>query len=187
MIVIAGQFCAGKTETFNILHSLGFAGVDMGEFFSGYFHYRSGCRKGDVKDIKDLIIDTGRSEVMNDLYDHLLSIQTKDTRGLVLCGMRHEEDMEFFKQRAPQILSLFIYADATIRFARCKKRERRGDPLNFEDFFQIDIEELYYGLAQMLLKFPFKIIINDGTLNNLKVTIIETIEEWISNQIGREK
>lgn len=179
LVVITGQFCAGKTETLNILRNMGVIGLDMGQFFREYFRYTSGFRKGSVKDIKDLIVDTGRSKVMNDLYNHLLSIQTKDIRGLVLCGMRHEEDMEFFKERASQILTLFIYADGTTRFARCKKRGREGDPSNFESFLRVDMEELHHGLAQMLLRYPFKIIINHGTLSDLKRATIEIVEERI--------
>ncbi|ABN70326.1 conserved hypothetical protein [Staphylothermus marinus F1] len=89
--------------------------------------------------------------------------QIKEKRGVIVVdGVRSLVEVEVFKKYAETVI-LAVHASPKTRFERIRKRNRPGDPDNWEDFVKRDLTELQFGLGNVIALADY-MIVNEGSI-----------------------
>jgi len=191
IIGIVGKICAGKTTVAKFLEEKGFCRVSCSDPLvdllthdvSTYSWIPELPEK--TEPTRSRLIEYGRylkETYGEDILIKLALDKVRHCKNVVIDGVRSRGEIEAIKQRGGVII--YVQARAELRYERLIKRNARKDRVikSFEDFKRIDDEEerLYHtGKLKDLADF---LIVNEGTLENLRKRV-EKILEFLNTLI----
>ena len=95
---------------------------------------------------------------------------------IVVEGIRSHHEVDMFKENFEDFIILSIFANPTIRFKRLQLRKREDDSQNYEGFRTRDLNELEFGIGNVI-SLSDKMIINESDLESCYQKINEYLEE----------
>ena len=97
-------------------------------------------------------------------------------KAIIVEGIRSHHEVEMFKDNFDEFIILSIFASPTTRFLRLKKRMREDDSQDYEGFRKRDLQELGFGIGNVI-SLSDKLIINESDLESFSKEINEFFNE----------
>lgn len=99
---------------------------------------------------------------------------------VVVDGVRSPEEVQYIKRYVDaEVLTIAIHASPKTRFARLRSRGRTGDPRHWEEFTKRDVQELSWGIGNVIALADI-IIVNEGSIEEFKKNVEELISKVIA-------
>jgi dephospho-CoA kinase len=108
-------------------------------------------------------------------------LQNTKERMVVVDGIRSLHEVEEFKKHFPNFTLIALHSSPKTRYQRLSRRRRSDDPKSWETFRQRDIRELSVGLGAVIATADY-MIVNDGTLAQLRKKIQQVMKEAVGNE-----
>lgn len=187
IILFSGMPCAGKSTAINLLKEEfpTINVISMGDLVRKEM-YEKGL-KINMREYGRKIREKDKSYVaklcIKELKEYINENEdTKDTI-FVVDGVRNYEEVEEFRKFCECFL-ISIHSSPKTRFKRYLLRKRADDVLNFEGFLKRDLEELSWGLGNVIALSDMIIINEDDEANNnsiekFKENLIKSIKKII--------
>lgn len=177
-VLVVGPTNAGKTSLGQWLASkLGFVHIEMSSFAWQRFQADPEYQ-GSIQDFMEEVVWLPGDEdvIARDLIEAHGAVDR-----LVVCGPRRPEEIETIRAQGWDIYSLYVFANASLRF----RRHRRGSTLtrlhpSYQDFARRDLREYGWGLAKIGGFDGFQLLINEGTLDQLFGFVARRVELPVS-------
>lgn len=180
LLLFSGMPCAGKSTAINFLKEK-FPTIDvisMGDIVRKEIHKKN--LKVDLREYSRKIREKDKSCVAKLCIKELENLNEKNkniknTKIFIIDGIRNYEEVEEFK-KYHQCLLISIHASPKKRFERYLSRKRADDILNFDGFLKRDIEELSWGLGNVIALSDIIITNEDDNIEKFKenLTVIFT-------------
>jgi dephospho-CoA kinase len=94
---------------------------------------------------------------------------------VLIDGIRSLAEMYEFEKNFPQFISIAVHSSPETRFERLFRRKRSDDSAGWGGFADRDLRELSVGQGSVVALADF-MIVNEGTLEEYKARIRETLE-----------
>ena len=95
---------------------------------------------------------------------------------IIVEGIRSHHEVEMFKDNFEDFIILSVFASPQTRFLRLKKRMREDDSQDYEGFRKRDLQELGFGIGNVI-SLSDKLIINESDLESFSKEINEFFDE----------
>jgi dephospho-CoA kinase len=109
-------------------------------------------------------------------------IEEQTSRKVFIDGLRSLYEADIFKEHFAKFVLVAVHAPPEVRFNRLSRRGRSDDPPNWTVFHERDTRELGVGLGNTIAMAE-KILINDGTVEQFKIQVKDTLErieaQWL--------
>ncbi|MEM3041482.1 MAG: AAA family ATPase [Nitrososphaerota archaeon] len=106
------------------------------------------------------------------------SIETSETKGVIVDGLRSLEEVEVFRLKYPGFKILCVHSSPETRFRRLFGRGRSDDPRSWNVFVERDRRELEVGIGSVIALADL-MIINEGTKKQLEDRVRHLIKRAI--------
>jgi dephospho-CoA kinase len=94
-------------------------------------------------------------------------------------GVRSLEEVEEFR-KVGDVKIVAVHSSPKTRYERLSRRGRSDDPKSWEEFRERDLRELDVGIGRVI-SLADEIIINEGTLEDLKENTLKVFRKVIQN------
>lgn len=192
IIGVVGKIAAGKTTIAKFFEEKGFCRVSCSDplidllthNLSEYSWLPEIPEKSEPT--RDKLIEYGRylkETYGEDILIRLALDKKRNCENVVIDGVRSKGEIEAIKKRGGFII--YVEARAEIRYERLKKRNAGKDRVikSFEDFLKADeAEEKLYHTSKLKDLADF-LIVNEGTLEELKAKVEEIIGSLMSKKV----
>ena len=183
LIALAGESGAGKSTSAQMLQVMGFHLIELTKRLRGEAKALFGApTRADIQRY-------ARDVQGNNGNDHFARIALEDfgdeTRGdIVLDGIRNPDELDyitsFTARTARAFWLLAVVTPAETRFARVKRRNREGDPTEYDHFREDDRRALGDGKSGFqtnayLIERAHRRIENTGDTGDLEIALVETV------------
>ncbi|MCI6929860.1 MAG: AAA family ATPase [Methanobrevibacter boviskoreani] len=98
---------------------------------------------------------------------------------IVVEGIRSPYEVELFKNNFEDFKILSVFSSPKTRFNRLKLRNRADDSQNFEDFKKRDLDELSFGIGDVISTSDY-LIINEDDLDSYKKEVNRYLNLFLS-------
>ncbi len=164
LFVICGPSCAGKTTLAeHLATSYGYYHIEASDFMYLSYYQRHGV--GSSVPIGDFAEQALRDQPEIVARQVLENIKANRPIAAVVTGFRSPMELAWFKSHYgghQPIVSVFINADASIRFERSLDRGREAVPDNWERFQRRDAQQAAMGLCDLAVSLASDHIKNEG-------------------------
>ncbi|MEM2136379.1 MAG: AAA family ATPase [Candidatus Methanomethylicia archaeon] len=106
-------------------------------------------------------------------------IKKIDSNKILIEGVRNLEEVEEFR-KIGNVVIVAVHASPKTRFRRLVDRGRSDDPKTWEEFQERDFKELEIGIGKVIA-LADKVIINEGTKEELEENTLKILEEMMDN------
>ncbi|ALV61817.1 Dephospho-CoA kinase archaeal, predicted [Thermococcus sp. 2319x1] len=192
IIGVVGKIAAGKTTIAKFFEERGFCRVSCSDplidllthNLSEYSWLPEVPEKSEPT--RDKLIEYGRylkETYGEDILIRLALDKKRNCENVVIDGVRSREETEEIKKRGGVII--YVEASPEIRYERLKKRNAGKDKVikSFEDFLRADeAEEKLYHTSKLKDLADF-LIVNEGTLEELKAKVEGIITSLTSKKV----
>lgn len=174
IILIAGLPGAGKSILSSFLQEAGLKVFNMGDIIRD-LAVKHGVEKTQENLLK--IAESVRREYgPGGVAKLMLPLIEKENDIVVVDGVRSISEIKEFRNVADCIKVVAVHASPINRFKRILKRNRPGDPKNFEDFLKRDVKELGFGIGNVIALSDL-LLVNEGSIEDFVRTITAYKEE----------
>ncbi|HKU50482.1 MAG TPA: AAA family ATPase [Nitrososphaera sp.] len=183
-VCLTGMPGAGKSTVASFLKEKGFASVTMGDAVRDEAKVQ-GLDPTDAN--LGMLMLKLRDDLGQGAVAHLvLKKLDRDrlTGDIVIDGIRSIPEVEVLK-RAGHVRLLAIHASQDTRFRHLKDRGRSDAPATSDEFAGRDKRELSVGISEAIALADETLSNNELTLEQLKKTACEIVDEWIGEARGR--
>ena len=181
IIGITGLPCSGADTFGKILVEKGFIQLSYSDVL------REEARKRGIEITRDSLRELGnelRKKEGKGVISKRLIEKIENGKNYVVTTIRNPGEIrEFRKNKGKEFILVNIDAPDIIRFERMVKRGRENDPNSFEEFKKLEKIELgkgqkAHGLQiRKCMEMADKVIVNDGSLDDLRKKIEEILRE----------
>ncbi|MDK2782649.1 MAG: dephospho-CoA kinase [Thermococcaceae archaeon] len=192
IIGIVGKIAAGKTTVAKFFEERGFCRVSCSDplidllthNLSEYSWIPEVPEKAEPT--RDKLIEYGKylkEKYGDDILIRLALDKKRNCENVVIDGVRSRGEIEAIKKRGGVII--YVEASPEKRYERLKKRNAGKDKVikSFEDFLKADeAEEKLYHTSKLKYLADF-LIVNEGTLEELKAKVEEIISALNSKKV----
>jgi dephospho-CoA kinase len=192
LIGVIGKIAAGKTTIAKFLEEKGFCRISCSDPLIDLLTHNIEPYSWipelpeKAEPTRDKLIDYGK--YLKDTYgeDILIRLTLDKMRHcehVVIDGVRSKGEIEAIKKRGGVVI--YVDARAEIRYERLKKRNASKDKVisSFEDFLKMDkAEEELYQTSKLKDLTDF-VIINEGTLEELRKKVEEILEKTLQSNL----
>jgi len=166
IIGIAGMAGAGKATVEEIVKSMGYPVVVMGDEVREEANRRG--LKPTPENLGMVMLKLREEEGPEVVAERCIpKIEKADGKIVVVDGIRSPSEVEEFKRHFPNFILIAVHTSPETRFQRLFKRRRSDDPRGWETFVERDLRELSVGLGDVIAMSDY-MIVNEGTRNQLK-------------------
>ncbi|MFN3527724.1 MAG: nucleoside monophosphate kinase [Candidatus Altarchaeaceae archaeon] len=179
LLLFSGMPCAGKSTAINILkEKFKVEVINMGDLVRKEIKEKN--LNIDLRSYSREIRKKDKSYVAKLCIKELM--KNEKTREnlknfVIIDGVRNYEEVEEFKKFYECIL-ISIHASPKKRFERYLSRKRQDDILDFDGFLKRDIEELSWGLGNVIALSDLIIMNEDDDIEKFKENLIKDIEKF---------
>jgi dephospho-CoA kinase len=186
IIGVVGKIAAGKTTVAKFFEEKGFCRVSCSDPLidllthnvSDYSWIPELPEKAEPT--RDKLIEFGKylkDRYGGDILIRLAVDKKRHCKNIVIDGVRSREEVEAIKRLGGKVI--YIEAKPEIRYERLMKRKAKKDKIirDFEDFLRMDEEEEKLYHTTELKGIADYVIVNEGTLDELRKEVKKTIGE----------
>lgn len=171
---VSGLPGSGKSFISDIAIEKGAIIVSMGDIIREEAKKRNEPTKETAVNLRKEFGDNIVSELT---IKKIKKLQEEENPKMVMIeGIRSHHEVEMFKQNFENFLVVSVFANASLRFERLKKRNREDDSQEYEGFHKRDVTELGFGIGNVI-SLSDKLIINESDLESYKEKINEFFRE----------
>jgi len=109
-------------------------------------------------------------------------IKELNSKIVLVEGVRSLEEVEEFR-KVGDVKIVAVHSSPKTRYERLSRRGRSDDPKSWEEFRERDLRELDVGIGRVI-SLADEIIINEGTLEDLKENTLKVFRKVIQNDKG---
>jgi len=109
-------------------------------------------------------------------------IKELNSKIILVEGVRSLEEIEEFK-KIGDVKVIAVHSSPKTRYERLFRRGRCDDPKSWEEFKERDLRELDIGIGKVI-SLADEIIINEGTIEDLKETTLKVFGKVIQDDKG---
>jgi dephospho-CoA kinase len=109
-------------------------------------------------------------------------IKELNSKIILVEGVRSLEEIEEFK-KIGDVKVVAVHSSPKTRYERLFRRGRCDDPKSWEEFKERDLRELDVGIGKVI-SLADEIIINEGTIEDLKENTLKVFRKVIQNDKG---
>ncbi len=181
VLLITGMPASGKSIVSKILEEIGIHVIKMGDVL----REEAIRRNIDLKNLGEFSLEIrkrfGKDIVARLTYEKILKMKQMPNV-IAIEGLRSLDEYNFLKERFKNTVLIAIHSSPKTRFKRIIDRNREDDPKTFEEFVKRDLRELSYGVGNLIALADY-IIVNEGTIEELKKSVIEFIKNLLKSHL----
>ncbi|MCS7111845.1 MAG: AAA family ATPase [Ignisphaera sp.] len=182
-IIVVGMPGSGKSTFSAIARELGIQVINLGDMVR-----EEVARRGLEQNLENLLrIAKQLREILgNDAIMKLAAPRIREALTthciVVVDGVRSLDELEYLRGIIDaEIIVLAVYAPPKLRFQRLVCRGRPGDPRTWEEFKKRDLEELSWGLGNVVALADM-VIVNEGSyeefISSVKTVLSKVYTQW---------
>ncbi len=183
VIIVVGMPGSGKSTFSIVAKELGIHVINLGDIVR-----EEVVRRGLEQNLENLlkVAKQLRETIGNDAIMKLAIPKIKEALTthciIVVDGVRSLDEVECLKKEVGvEIVVLAVYAPPKLRFQRLASRGRPGDPKTWEEFRKRDLEELSWGLGNIIALADI-VIVNDSSyekfISSVRSLLSKVYLEW---------
>ncbi|WP_407377706.1 AAA family ATPase [Methanobrevibacter sp.] len=171
---ISGMPGSGKSVVSDMADERGAIIVSMGDIIREEAKKRGESTKETATNL--------RKEFGNDIVSELTIKKIKQLEEtqkdnlIIIEGMRSLHEVNMFRENFENFFILSIFANPKLRFERLKIRQREDDSQDYAVFEQRDLQELNFGIGDVI-SLSDRIIINEYDMETYEKQIGEFLDE----------
>lgn len=188
VVLVAGMPGSGKSIVSKVARDMGFGTVCMGDVVREEVEKRglSLTRDNISKIARELRKREGMQAIAIRVLDRVLELLSKGLDLVVVDGVRGYDEVKYFKDnlgKHAKLIVLTVHASPETRFKRLRRRGREDDPRTWEEFLRRDLEELDFGIGDVIALSDI-LLVNEGlSLKEFR----ELVESVISSIINKTR
>jgi len=180
VVGVAGMPGSGKGAFRRTLQKMGYPVVIMGDEVREEVKRRN--LKPTPENLGKTMLQLRDSEGPAAVAKRCIPKLNKATEKIVgVDGIRSLHEVEEFRKHFPCFILIFIHASPRTRYQRLFRRRRSDDPKSWESFMERDLRELGVGMGAVIATADH-MIVNEGTLAQLKKKIRQVLKEVLGNE-----
>ena len=125
-----------------------------------------------------LMLELRKQEGPEAVAKRCLELLPKNSKTVVIEGVRSLEELKFFKEHCEKLHLIAIHASPKTRFKRLLARGRPDDPKDWRQFEERDFRELQVGLGSVIALADI-MVVNEGSITELYETSRKILEGLI--------
>ncbi|MEM4482845.1 MAG: AAA family ATPase [Candidatus Methanomethylicia archaeon] len=173
---LTGMPGAGKTIVSEIAKKMGIPTISMGDIIR---------EEAEIRSIEPTSNNLGwlMMELREKMGANIVALRCIEkierikSDKILIEGVRNIEEIKEFKNIG-KVTIIAVHASPKTRFKRLIDRGRKDDPKTWEEFEKRDFRELEVGIGKVIA-LADKVIINEGTLEELERITFKTLEEVV--------
>jgi dephospho-CoA kinase len=172
---------SGKTTMSEIVKEMGIPVVVMGDVVREEARIRG--IEPTPKNLGKLMIELREKMGANVIAKRCVDkIKELNSKIVLVEGVRSLEEVEEFR-KVGDVKIVAVHSSPKTRYERLSRRGRSDDPKSWEEFRERDLRELDVGIGRVI-SLADEIIINEGTLEDLKENTLKVFRKVIQNDKG---
>ncbi|MCC6017500.1 MAG: flagellar hook-basal body complex protein FliE [Candidatus Verstraetearchaeota archaeon] len=181
IICLTGMPGSGKTTMSEIVKEMGIPVVVMGDVVREEARIRG--IEPTPKNLGKLMIELREKMGANVIAKRCVDkIKELNSKIVLVEGVRSLEEVEEFR-KVGDVKIVAVHSSPKTRYERLSRRGRSDDPKSWEEFRERDLRELDVGIGRVI-SLADEIIINEGTLEDLKENTLKVFRKVIQNDKG---
>jgi dephospho-CoA kinase len=172
---------SGKTTISEIVKEMGIPVIVMGDVVREEARIRG--IEPTPKNLGKLMIELREKMGANVIAKRCVDkIKELNSKIVLVEGVRSLEEVEEFR-KVGDVKIVAVHSSPKTRYERLSRRGRSDDPKSWEEFRERDLRELDVGIGRVI-SLADEIIINEGTLEDLKENTLKVFRKVIQNDKG---
>jgi dephospho-CoA kinase len=172
---------SGKTTISEIVKEMGIPVIVMGDVVREEARIRG--IEPTPKNLGKLMIELREKMGANVIAKRCVDkIKELNSKIVLVEGVRSLEEVEEFRKVGDAKI-VAVHSSPKTRYERLSRRGRSDDPKSWEEFRERDLRELDVGIGRVI-SLADEIIINEGTLEDLKENTLKVFRKVIQNDKG---
>ncbi|MCR6669181.1 MAG: AAA family ATPase [archaeon YNP-WB-040] len=181
IICLTGMPGSGKTTMSEIVKEMGIPVIVMGDVVREEARIRG--IEPTPKNLGKLMIELREKMGANVIAKRCVDkIKELNSKIVLVEGVRSLEEVEEFR-KVGDVKIVAVHSSPKTRYERLSRRGRSDDPKSWEEFRERDLRELDVGIGRVI-SLADEIIINEGTLEDLKENTLKVFRKVIQNDKG---
>jgi len=169
---------SGKTTISEIVKEMGIPVIVMGDVVREEARIRG--IEPTPKNLGKLMIEMREKMGANVIAKRCVDkIKELNSKIVLVEGVRSLEEVEEFRKVGDAKI-IAVHSSPKTRYERLSRRGRSDDPKSWEEFRERDLRELDVGIGRVI-SLADEIIINEGTLEDLKENMLKVFRKVIQN------
>jgi dephospho-CoA kinase len=169
---------SGKTTISEIVKEMGIPVIVMGDVVREEARIRG--IEPTPKNLGKLMIEMREKMGANVIAKRCVDkIKELNSKIVLVEGVRSLEEVEEFRKVGDAKI-IAVHSSPKTRYERLSRRGRSDDPKSWEEFRERDLRELDVGIGRVI-SLADEIIINEGTLEDLKENTLKVFRKVIQN------
>ncbi|MCR6623472.1 MAG: AAA family ATPase [archaeon YNP-WB-062] len=178
IICLTGMPGSGKTTISEIVKEMGIPVIVMGDVVREEARIRG--IEPTPKNLGKLMIEMREKMGANVIAKRCVDkIKELNSKIVLVEGVRSLEEVEEFRKVGDAKI-IAVHSSPKTRYERLSRRGRSDDPKSWEEFRERDLRELDVGIGRVI-SLADEIIINEGTLEDLKENTLKVFRKVIQN------
>ncbi|NHV11728.1 MAG: flagellar hook-basal body complex protein FliE [Candidatus Verstraetearchaeota archaeon] len=178
IICLTGMPGSGKTTISEIVKEMGIPVIVMGDVVREEARIRG--IEPTPKNLGKLMIEMREKMGANVIAKRCVDkIKELNSKIVLVEGVRSLEEVEEFRKVGDAKI-IAVHSSPKTRYERLSRRGRSDDPKSWEEFRERDLRELDVGIGRVI-SLADEIIINEGTLEDLKENMLKVFRKVIQN------
>lgn len=172
ILCIVGPSCAGKSTSAEVLSEhRGFRSIEASDYVVDRYE-DNGEGASIIEFVKSEFNDKGEDTFAEDVISDIGPDADNPT---IICGYRTVEEVKYTEKVYSQVKVIGIYCNSLLRYQRKIRRDNPGTEYSYEQFIEKDFEELCFGISDLLNTQCDEIIVNEGSVGDLKMELNECV------------
>jgi dephospho-CoA kinase len=172
---------SGKTTISEIVKEMGIPVIVMGDVVREEARIRG--IEPTPKNLGKLMIELREKMGANVIAKRCVDkIKELNSKIVLVEGVRSLEEVEEFR-KVGDVKIVAVHSSPKTRYERLSRRGRSDDPKSWEEFGERDLRELDVGIGRVI-SLADEMIINEGTLEDLKENTLKVFRKVIQNDKG---
>ncbi|MCR6691611.1 MAG: AAA family ATPase [archaeon YNP-LCB-003-016] len=181
IICLTGMPGSGKTTISEIVKEMGIPVIVMGDVVREEARIRG--IEPTPKNLGKLMIELREKMGANVIAKRCVDkIKELNSKIVLVEGVRSLEEVEEFR-KVGDVKIVAVHSSPKTRYERLSRRGRSDDPKSWEEFGERDLRELDVGIGRVI-SLADEMIINEGTLEDLKKNTLKVFRKVIQNDKG---
>ncbi|WP_304328312.1 AAA family ATPase [Candidatus Culexarchaeum yellowstonense] len=178
---LTGMPGSGKTTISEIVKEMGIPVIVMGDVVREEARIRG--IEPTPKNLGKLMIELREKMGANVIAKRCVDkIKELNSKIVLVEGVRSLEEVEEFR-KVGDVKIVAVHSSPKTRYERLSRRGRSDDPKSWEEFGERDLRELDVGIGRVI-SLADEMIINEGTLEDLKKNTLKVFRKVIQNDKG---
>lgn len=176
-ICVTGMPGSGKSLIANIIKHLADTVISMGDVIR-----REAIKRGIIptpKTLMELAKNIRKEYGLNYVAVEVIKeVMKKNANIVVIDGVRSLDEIKTFREYG-EVFIVAVHSSPKVRFLRLSTRGREGDPKDWYEFTQRDLDELELGVGSVMALADLMIVNEDLSIDDLTNYVLSKVRGFI--------